>query len=129
MFFIFIILIGSSFLQSYTPYYFKKILDKLEHKKDDAYLYIIIYCLAFRTGTIFLKNLQDLLFAPFASFCECETGLMLFKHLMNLSLNFHINRETGKILRVVSRGCASFGEMTRMILLTFMPLIFLLIFY
>jgi hypothetical protein len=48
---------------------------------------------------------------------------------MSLSLNFHIKRETGKILRVVSRGCASFGELARLILLTFIPLLFMLVFY
>ena len=77
MFMIFIILIGSSFMQSYTPLFFKKILDKLE-KQNDATAFIIIYCLAFRSGNILLKNLQELLFAPFSAFCECETGLMLF---------------------------------------------------
>ena len=56
MFMIFIILIGSSFMQSYTPLFFKKILDKLE-KQNDATTFIIIYCLAFRSGNILLKNL------------------------------------------------------------------------
>ena len=54
---------------------------------------------------------------------------MLFKHILNLSLNFHLQRETGKLLRIVNKGSASFGDLVRMIVLQFLPLMFLVIFY
>jgi ABC-type transport system involved in Fe-S cluster assembly fused permease/ATPase subunit len=42
---------------------------------------------------------------------------MLFKHILNLSLNFHLRRETGKILRVVNKGSPAFGDLVRVIIL------------
>ena len=37
--------------------------------------------------------------------------------MLNLSLNFHLKRETGKILRIINKGSSSFGDLVRVILL------------
>lgn len=43
-------------------------------------------------------------------------------HIQRQSLAFHLHRETGKILRVVSRGAQAFSTVIRVLLFQFAPI-------
>ncbi len=52
---------------------FKSLLDKVD-KHEDALVYILLYCIAFRSGSVLLNNIKDLLYAPFSAYCEYKIG-------------------------------------------------------
>lgn len=52
---------------------------------------------------------------------ERLVALETFEHLQSLSLQFHLKRETGSVLRSVSRGASSFAGLMRIILFQILP--------
>ena len=53
-----------------------------------------------------------------------ETGISetVMSHIQQQSLAYHLHRETGKVLRVVSRGASAFSWVIRMLLFQFVPI-------
>ena len=43
--------------------------------------------------------------------------------MQRLSLAYHLSRQTGKIIRMVSRGSQSFASIVRMLIFNILPLI------
>ena len=52
---------------------------------------------------------------------ERLVALETFEHLQSLSLGFHLQRETGSVLRSVSRGASSFAGLLRIVLFQILP--------
>jgi ABC-type transport system involved in Fe-S cluster assembly fused permease/ATPase subunit len=53
---------------------------------------------------------------------------MVYNHVTHQSLAFHLSRETGKIIRIVSRGSQSFAQILRLTVFNILPIIFELTF-
>jgi hypothetical protein len=53
---------------------FKFLLEKV-NDSEDALIYILLYCIVFRSGSVLLNNLKDLLYAPFSAYCEYKIGI------------------------------------------------------
>lgn len=66
VFFSFVFLILTTILISFTPIFFKKILDKID-LHHDATVNILIYGICFKLGSIISQNIRDILFAYFSS--------------------------------------------------------------
>lgn len=47
----------------------------------------------------------------------------VFSHLQHQSLNFHLSRESGRILRVVQRGAGSFVSILNMMVFNTLPIL------
>ena len=45
----------------------------------------------------------------------------MLEHLHNLSLNFHLNRKTGEVLRIMDRGTNSIGSLLSYLLFNIIP--------
>ena len=84
---------------------------------------IIIYG-ALRFSGNFFSQLRDIFFASVSAETERRAAVETFEHLQKLSLSFHLKRETGKILRSVSRGSQSFSSLVRIVIFQFIPVIF-----
>ncbi len=56
-----------------------------------------------------LEQIQLFCFAPGAADCRIGISAYVMAHLHDQPLSFHLHRETGKVLRTVSRGSKSFG--------------------
>lgn len=54
---------------------------------------------------------------------ERLVALETFEHLQRLSLQFHLKRETGSVLRSVSRGASSFASLMRVVLFQILPVL------
>lgn len=76
--------------------------------------YILI---AFYAGTKFiadvLRYLTELPFSYIAANAEKHIAKLVYSHIQNQSLAFHLSRETGKIIRIVSKGSQSFAQVMR----------------
>jgi len=52
----------------------------------------------------FVNNMREIPFANVSASAEIYIAHMVFSHIQNQSLAFHLSRETGKVIRTVSRG-------------------------
>jgi ATP-binding cassette subfamily B (MDR/TAP) protein 6 len=72
-------------------------------------------------GTGLLQSIQSYLWFPINQYTTREISLEMFGHLHNLSLQFHISRKTGEVLRVMDRGTSSIVQLLSQILLSIFP--------
>jgi len=57
----------------------------------------------------FLNYIREIPFAYIAANAEKYIAALVYRHIQNQSLAFHLSRETGKIIRIVSKGSNSFA--------------------
>lgn len=67
-------------------------------------------------------------FTRVAANSEVIISSKVFNHVQNQSLAFHLNRETGKIIRICSRGSQSFAQVLRLLVFNIGPLMLEIIF-
>ncbi|CAF4041860.1 unnamed protein product [Rotaria magnacalcarata] len=67
-------------------------------------------------------NLRDLLFAAVSVETECSVCTETFHHLQQLSLSFHLRRETGGLLRAVSRGAGTNSSLIKSTIFILLPM-------
>jgi ATP-binding cassette subfamily B protein len=83
---------------------------------------IIIYA-STKFGAEFLNYMREVPFAYVAANAELHIATMVYRHIQHQSLAFHLSRETGKIIRIVSKGSQSFAQVLRFTLFSILPLI------
>lgn len=84
---------------------------------------ILLYGIASFMATFF-DQLRDIFFAYVSANTERLVALETFEHLQSLSLQFHLKRETGSVLRSVSRGASSFAGLLRIVLFQIVPSVY-----
>jgi ABC-type bacteriocin/lantibiotic exporter with double-glycine peptidase domain len=68
-----------------------------------TYLLIGLYCTC-RFAADFVNNIREIPFANVSASAEIYIAHLVYNHIQHQSLSFHLSRETGKIIRIVSRG-------------------------
>ena len=69
-----------------------------------------------------LNYLREIPYATMSALAEISIAHDVYDHVQRQSLAFHLGRETGKIIRIVSRGSQSFASVLRMISFNLVPL-------
>ena len=69
------------------------------------------------------SEFRNIFFAKGQAICETGISEFVMNHVQRQSMAFHLQRETGKILRIVSRGALSFSTVIRTILFQIIPII------
>lgn len=99
-------LAAGKILNVYVPFLLKSAIDDLSKNNQMLILpfgLIVAYGLArFLTGIF--EELRDLIFAKVEQHAQRTIALNTFRHLHNLSLDFHLSRQTGGLSRVIERG-------------------------
>lgn len=95
-------------LNVYIPFLYKDAVDALSINQTNPLiilpvLIIISYGLA-RMGQAFFNELRDFIFVRVARYAQRLISLNTFKHLHELSLAFHLERQTGGLSRYIERG-------------------------
>lgn len=101
-----VFLILAKLLNVYVPFLLKEAVDHLSLESALLTLplgIIVAYGLASVTVQLF-GELRDLLFIKVGQHAQRWIALNTFKHLHNLSLDFHLARQTGGLSRVIERG-------------------------
>ncbi|HMB11001.1 ABC transporter ATP-binding protein/permease [Saliniramus sp.] len=80
-----------------------------------------------RIAMALFTQVRDGLFAKVAMHAVRRIASQLFAHLHSLSLNFHLERKTGGLTRVLERGRNAIEELSRLMILTLIPTIIELI--
>ena len=105
------LLVGAKVLNVQVPFYFKSIVDSMNI--DFAALggtvttvagAMIIAYGATRVGATVFQELRNAIFASVAQNAIRRVAGNVFKHLLNLDLNFHLTRQTGGLTRAIDRG-------------------------
>jgi len=120
-------LIASKIVTVATPYAFKHATDALTAGGAAATIAIsvaVFMVLAYGLGRIMmvaLAQLRDAIFAKVGQRAVREVSIRTFRHLHTLSLKFHLERRTGGLSRIVSRGTAGIDTVLRFSLFNTFP--------
>lgn len=108
----------------FIPAFYEKIIDGLE--QGSAYLPLWIL-LAYGFGRLLqqlFSELRDILFAKVSQRAQRSAALDVFRHLHSLSLQFHLNRQTGGLSQKLSRGLRAMQFSLGFLLFNIVPSIF-----
>ena len=83
---------------------------------------IVLYG-AVRVAMTLLVQVREGMFAKVALHAVRKLALNTFEHMHLLSLRFHLERKTGGLTRVLERGRLGIENISRMVLMTFLPTI------
>ena len=83
---------------------------------------ILIYA-AVKFLADFLNYIREVPFVYMTGNAETHIASKVYSHIQNQSMAFHLSRETGKIIRIVSKGSQSFGQVLRFMFFNIMPII------
>lgn len=106
----------------YVPFLYKDAVDALSVKPMVALPLSIIlsYGLA-RVAQQSFGELRDFIFAKVSQHAQRTIALSTFKHLHNLSLKFHLDRQTGGLSRVIERGIRAMQTVLSFMLFNIIP--------
>ena len=82
-----------------------------------GYGFVKIIALAF-------VEIRDALFSKVSQHSTRQISLTIFKHLHNLSLQFHLNRQTGALAKFIDRGTKGIDFLLRYVLFNIVPTFF-----
>ncbi|MBV8659099.1 MAG: ABC transporter ATP-binding protein/permease [Burkholderiales bacterium] len=109
-----------------VPLLLKKIVDLLANRTDALVaipaVLIVGYGVLRLCSTAF-GELRDAIFAKVEQGAVRQVALETFNHLHKLSLNFHINRQTGGVTRDIERGTRGIGSLLSFMLFNILPTI------
>jgi ATP-binding cassette, subfamily B, heavy metal transporter len=122
-----LLLVGSKIITVLTPYAFKAATDALTAKGgvEIALLSIPFFMvLAYGVGRIMMVvfgQMRDAVFAKVGQRAVRELSFTTFRHLHALSLKFHLERRTGGLSRIISRGINGVDSVLRFSLFNTAP--------
>mmetsp|Transcript_11075 Transcript_11075/g.16835 ORF Transcript_11075/g.16835 Transcript_11075/m.16835 type:complete len:124 (+) Transcript_11075:240-611(+) len=70
---------------------------------QETYMLIVLYALVKFLSDL-INYIREVPFAYVSANAEKHIAALVYSHIQNQSLAFHLNRETGKIIRIVSKG-------------------------
>lgn len=94
---------------------------------ESIYFLVVAYTVN-RLLADFVNNLREVTFAKVSANAEVYIANKVYNHIQNQSLAFHLKRETGKIIRICSRGSQSFSQILRYTIFNIWPLFLELLF-
>ena len=113
-----------------VPVALKHIVDALDRSQDPTLVLVAIplglllgYGLL-RFSSTFLGELRDAIFGLAAERTLTKIGLVVFRHLHKLDLEYHLGRRTGGLSRDIERGTNGVSFLLRSLVFSVIPIIF-----
>ena len=122
-----LLLVGAKVVTIATPYAFKYAADGLAAAQGQQVALLSVpffMVLAYGLGRIFavvFGQLRDAIFAKVGQRAARQLSTQTFEHLHHLSLKFHLERKTGALTRVMSRGLNGVDSVLRFALFNTFP--------
>ncbi|MDG1751089.1 MAG: ABC transporter ATP-binding protein/permease [Thalassotalea sp.] len=109
----------------YLPFILKDIVDILDTQQDNR-IYLVPFALVAAYGVVRLAivlfaEIRDTLFGRVTERAIRRIGLKVFKHLHQLDLDFHLNRQTGGLSRDIDRGTSGISFLMRFMVFSVVP--------
>ena len=120
-------LLASKIITVLTPYSFKYATDALTATGNPAAIafsvpFFLVLAYGFgRIMMVVLAQIRDAIFAKVGQRAVRELSIRTFRHLHALSLKFHLERRTGGLSRIISRGTAGVDTVLRFSLFNTFP--------
>jgi len=116
----------------YLPFVLKDIVDTLNKPntlEQNQQLLIVPFGLVAAYGlvrltTVIFAEVRDTLFARVTERAIRRIGLQVFRHLHQLDLDFHLNRQTGGLSRDIDRGTSGISFLMRFMIFNIVPTLF-----
>lgn len=110
------VMVGGELATLAVPLVYSQVVDRLSHPLSIALApaAIIIGYGAVRLLSAGLTNLRDALFAPVRFRVARQAAFRSFQHMHQLSLRFHLDRNTGGVTRAIERGTEGVETLLRM---------------
>ncbi|MDP1940225.1 MAG: ABC transporter transmembrane domain-containing protein, partial [Gallionella sp.] len=106
-----------------VPLVLKQIIDALD--KSQAVLMVPVFLILgyglLRLLSTLFGELRDAVFAKVTQRAIRRVALQVFEHLHNLSLRFHLDRQTGGVARDIERGTRGIGFLLNFMLFNILP--------
>jgi ATP-binding cassette subfamily B protein len=122
----FALLLISKILLLYSPLFYKSAVDILSAKYGELIVVPIFMIIAYGSARLFgqlFAELRDAIFAEVTQSAIQQIGLLVFKHIHNLSLKFHLERQTGGLSRVIERGTKAIETLLIFLTINIIPTI------
>lgn len=108
------------------PFILKYVVDALDLSDPAASVMVVPFGLIIAYGVVRLSNvlfgeIRDTLFGRVTERAMRRVGLKVFRHLHQLDLDFHLNRQTGGISRDMERGVAGISFVMRFMIFNIVP--------
>jgi len=112
-----------------VPVALKEIVDRLDTAGQTATLLTVPLALLvayglLRFSTILFQELRNAVFAKAAQSSTRRITLKVFRHLHDLSLRFHLDRQTGGLSRDLERGSRSITQLLNYMIFSILPTVF-----
>ena len=111
----------------YTPLILGRSVDSLTELSSGINLLMLIpialiisYGVA-RIASLTFEGMRDALFSKVSQHAIREVTLTIFKHLHSLSLQFHLNRQTGALSKFIDRGTKGIDFLLRYVIFNVVP--------
>ncbi len=106
-----------------VPLVFKEMIDGLSSTQQTLALPALLLLLygALRFSTSLFTELREILFARVTQRAVRRIALEVFRHLHELSLRFHLERQTGGVSRDIERGSRSISSLISYTLYSILP--------
>ncbi len=111
----------------YVPFFYKGAVDALggEEGREAALLAVPVFLvLAYGVSRILgygFSELQDMIYARVSEAMQRRLSLRLFDHINMLSLRFHLERKSGGLQRIMSRGIYLADSLLQTVLFRILP--------
>ncbi|MEJ2107257.1 MAG: ABC transporter ATP-binding protein/permease [Acidiferrobacteraceae bacterium] len=118
-----LLLAGAKLANVAVPLVLKQIVDSLSHPGAVLVLPVVLLLGygALRFSTSLFGELRDVVFAKVTQRSIRRIALKTFRHLHQLSLRFHLERQTGGVSRDIERGTAGIRFLLNFMLFNILP--------
>lgn len=126
------LMVGAKIINVQVPFIYKAVIDALTPVSGAAAATTImalplLALLAYggaRVGASIFNELRDAVFARVAQRAGRRMSMRVFEHLFRLSLDYHLQRRTGELSRLIERGVKAMTFLLGMVLFNLGPTIF-----
>ena len=111
----------------YTPLILGRSVDSLTELSSGVNLLMLIPIALIisygvvRIASLTFEGMRDALFSKVSQHAIREVSLTIFKHLHSLSLQFHLNRQTGALSKFIDRGTKGIDFLLRYVIFNVVP--------
>jgi ATP-binding cassette subfamily B (MDR/TAP) protein 6 len=117
----FLLMFVGRFVNVLVPMTYKLLVDELTESEKFVLFPVLLYGgLRFLQAGI-ISSLVSLCWIPVQQFTSREIQVKLLFHLHSLSLDFHINRKTGEVLRIMEKGSSSISSLLSVLAFNIIP--------
>lgn len=120
IFITFIVMGGSKISAILSPIYIGEAVQRLSDEGIVPYYEITMYC-SLQFLNVGLAQCQKIVYLGVKQHAFAEIAVTTFTHLHNLSLDWHLQKKMGAVLRIMDRGIASADQVMNYLVLYLLP--------